>query len=135
MRADGILGFVQSRSLCQRLLSTVRHVSAKGYVLFSDRGKRKWTWAILVAVVSLQSYFVRQLLSALLLFTILFAVLTGLAGLYLLIDHAVYCSIVRAEPLARSFQSLAHQHLALPARVLGLPKGRVVHRSQKLDHN
>ena len=44
---------------------------------------RKWMWMLLAAFLAVQMYFVRELLAALLLFTIGFAVLSGIAlGIY-----------------------------------------------------
>ncbi len=44
---------------------------------------RKWMWGLLAAFLAVQMYFVRELLAALLLFTIGFATLSGIAlGVY-----------------------------------------------------
>jgi len=44
---------------------------------------RKWMWALLAAFLAAQMYFVRELLAALVLFTIGFATLSGIAlGVY-----------------------------------------------------
>ena len=79
-----------------------------------------WIWAILVTLVSIQSYFVRELLSAFLLFTILFVILGALVGLSALMGQVLYCSVIWAESMARSFQSFVHHSLALPVRVPSL---------------
>ncbi len=58
-------------------------------------------WIFLVAVLSVQLYFVRELLAALLLFTIGFVVLAGLALAFFLLERAGQASLVRARPLLR----------------------------------
>ena len=70
---------------------------------------------MLLMLLSIHSYFVRELLSALLLFTVLFVMSAFLVGMFVLIDHIVYASIALAESVARSFK--VHHSFALPARV------------------
>ena len=82
--------------------------------------EHKWIWTILVTLVLIQSYFVRELLSALLLFTILFVILGALVALSALMGHVLYCSIIWAGSMARSFQSFVHHSLASPVRVPSL---------------
>jgi hypothetical protein len=116
---------VEQFAVWQPLL-TIQDVSKKSYDLLRGGRKQKWIWATLVALASIQSYFVRGLLSALFLFTVLYVILIALAALYILIDHVIYCGIVWAQSLGRSLQSLARHHLALHARVPSLPKGRAL---------
>jgi hypothetical protein len=106
----------------------------RGYVLLRDRQKLKWVLAIPVIFVSFQSYFARELLAALFFFTILYVILTALAVLYLLIDHALYYGILWPAWVGRSFYSLLHHHPMCPARVPSLPKGRALDSGQELGH-
>lgn len=115
----------------QRFLSTVRGLEAKSHFCICAGRQHKWILAILLTLVLTQSYVVRELLSALLLFTVLFVILTFLMGLFVLIDHAIYSSIGWAESVARSFR-VHHPH-AMTARVQDLVS-RPAHGSQKLDH-
>ncbi len=64
-------------------------------------GARKWMWIFLAAVLAVQLYFVRELLAALLLFTIGFAVLAGLALIFLLLERASQVSLAWAGPRMR----------------------------------
>jgi hypothetical protein len=119
----------------QFLSSAVRHLRARNYRFLRDRRKQKWIWAILIALASYQSYFVRQLVVALFFFTILYAILAALVVLYILMVDALDRVSVSVESLGRSFLSSARHHFALPARVPSLPKDRAVHRIQKLGPN
>jgi hypothetical protein len=118
----------------QLLLSAVWDVSKRSYVLLRDRRKLKWILAILVTFISFQSYFVRELLSALFLFTVVYVVLAVLIVLYILMVDALDGGSVWVESLGRSFLSSARHHFASPARVASLPKGRASDSSQKLGH-
>jgi hypothetical protein len=114
--------------------SALRDVSKSGYVLRRNRRSLKWILTILVTLVSFQSYFVRELLAALFFFTILYVILAGLAALYLLIDHVLYCVALWAASLGRSLYFLPHHHLARPTRVPSLPKSRASDGGQELGH-
>lgn len=115
----------------QPFLSTVRVLEAKSHVFIRAGRQHKWILAILLILVLTQSYFVRELLSALLLFTVLFLILAVLVGLFVLIDHELYSSIAWVESVARSFQ--VHHSLAMTARVPTLVN-RPACGSQKSDH-
>ena len=115
----------------QPLLSAIRNLEAKCHILIRIGRQHKWIWAILLALVSVQSYFARELLSALLLFTVLFLILAVLVGLFVLIDHELYSSLAWVESVARSFQ--VHHSLAMTARVPTLVS-RPARGSQKSDH-
>ena len=119
MRVNETIGF-QNGSLRQLVLPAVRNLRAESHVLVRVGREYKWIWATLVTLVSIQSYFVRQLLSAFLLFTILFVILGALVGLSALMGQVLYCSVIWAESMARSFQSFVHHSLALPVRVPSL---------------
>lgn len=112
----------------------LRLVDKKGHVLLRDRRKRKWIWVILVALASIQSYFVRQLLAALLFFTILYVILATLVMLYILFVDALDRGTVWFESLGRSLLSLAHHHFASPAGLPSPTKDQALHRIQKLGH-
>ncbi len=58
-------------------------------------------WIFLAAVLGVQLYFVRELLAALLLFTIGFVVLAGLALAFILLERAGQASLAWAAPLLR----------------------------------
>ncbi len=70
-------------------------------VVNKDRLK-KWMWALLAALVAVQVYFVRELLAALFLFTLAFAVLAGLALVFYLVEQAGQFSLAWVEPRTRS---------------------------------
>jgi hypothetical protein len=75
---------------------------------------RKWLWVTLVAAIAFQLYFVRELLAALFLFTLAFAVLAGLAAVFYLVDQAGQLSLAWVEPRARQVMP------KLRGRALGL---------------
>lgn len=132
MRVDEIIGGFQNRSLRQLVLPAVRNLRGESHVLMSIGREHKWIWAILITLVSIQSYLVRELLSALLLFTMFFVILRFLVGLSALMGHVLYCSVIWAESMASSFQSFVHHSLALPVRVPSLVshpmnRGRKLH--------
>jgi len=126
MRVNEIIGIVKAS-----LSAVLWNLEAKSHVLIRVCRQQKWIWAMLLMLVSIHSYFVRELLSALLLFTVFFVMLAFLVGMIVLIDHTVYASIAWAESVARSFK--VHHSFALPARVPNVVN-RFVHASQKLDH-
>lgn len=119
-------------ALWRMLFSAVRNLSNRGYVLLKDHRKLKWALAVLMAFISFQSYFVRELVAALFFFTILYAVLAALVTLYVLFDHVLYSGILWVGSLGHSFCLFLHDHMASPSRVLGLPHGRVSDGDQRL---
>ena len=74
---------------------------------------RKWMWSFLAALVALQIYFVRELLAALLLFTLGFGALAGVALVIYLVEQARQVSMAWAEPRTRSVAILARRGLGL----------------------
>ncbi len=70
-------------------------------------------WVLLGALVALQLYFVRELLAALFLFTLGFAVLAGFALVYFVAEFAGRLSLARAEPVLHSAAGLARRGLVL----------------------
>jgi hypothetical protein len=124
---------LQGEPTWESFLSVIRFTENKGYVLFTDRRKRKWIWVTLVGLASIQSYFVRELVAALFFFTIFYVFLAALVVLYILFVDALDHGSVWLGSFGRSFLSLVHHHFASPARVPSLPKDRAVHRIQKLD--
>lgn len=113
---------VEQFGVRQPFFSAVQDVSKRGYVLLRGRRELKWILGILVAFISFQSYFVRQLLAALFFFTIFYVILAALVALYILIVDALDCGSVWVESLGRSFLSLVCHHFASPARVPVVPK-------------
>lgn len=116
----------------QMVSSAVRDVSNRGCILFRDHRKLKWILVMLATFISFQSYFVRELLAALFFFTILYAIVAALVGLYLLIDHALYSGILWVASLGHSFHLFLHNHVASPSPVLSLPNGRASDGDQSL---
>ena len=115
MRVGEIMGVCPSRSLWPPLLPSVRNRRANNHVLIQVGRQHAWIWTLLVFVVLMRSYFVRELLSALLLFTIFFVILASLVSVFVLMGHVLYCSFVWAEPVARSFQSFLRHSVASAA--------------------
>ena len=89
---------------------------------------------ILVALASIESYFVRQLLVALLFFTILYIVLAVLVVLYILFVDVLDYGTLWLESLGRSALSSAHHHFISPAKLMSIAKDRAFHRAHKLGH-
>lgn len=58
----------------------------------------KWLWIGLAALAAIQLYFVRELLAALLLFTILFAIVAFVAVVVFVIDQAGQRTMAWVEP-------------------------------------
>jgi len=74
---------------------------------------KKWMWGSVAGVLALQLYFVRELLAALFLFTLAFAVLAGLALLFYLVQQAGQLGLAWVESRARNMVP------KLPERALG----------------
>ena len=89
---------------------------------------------ILVALASIQSYFVRQLLVALLFFTVLYAVFAVLVVLYILFVNVLDYGTHWLGSLGRSALSSAHHHFISPAKLMSIAKDRAFHRAHKLGH-
>ncbi|HXN63778.1 MAG TPA: hypothetical protein VN862_00485 [Candidatus Acidoferrales bacterium] len=68
---------------------------------------RKWLWRLLVAALILQTYYVREMLAALAVFTILFIVVALVAGIVYVLGRSGEITISLAEPLARRGIALA----------------------------
>ncbi len=66
-------------------------------------------WWFLAALVAVQLYFVRELLAALFLFTLGFAVLAGAGLIFYLVQRAGMLSMTWAEPRARTFAGAARR--------------------------
>jgi hypothetical protein len=110
-------------ALWRMFFSAVRDLTNRGYILLKDRRKLKWALAVLVAFISFQSYFLRELVAALFFFTILYAVLAALVTLYVLFDHVLYSGILWVGSLGHSFCLFLHNHIASASRVtILLPK-------------
>jgi hypothetical protein len=70
---------------------------------------RKWLWAFLIAVLILQTYYVREMLAALALFTVLFVIGAIFAGVVYLLGRAGETTISLAEPVARRGLTMAEE--------------------------
>ncbi len=70
---------------------------------------RKWAWAILAGYIVLQTYYVREMLAALLLFTVFFAVFALIATIVYIIGRAGEAGILLAEPAAKRGVVLAEE--------------------------
>jgi hypothetical protein len=81
--------------------------------LFHGRNWR-WAWLIISVLVSSESFFVRQLLSALLLFTVVFVIAAVLIALFIGIDYGADSSVSWAVTQMRSIHFSMHHSVALP---------------------
>jgi hypothetical protein len=88
--------------------------------------------AVLVAFISFQSYFVRELVAALFFFTILYAVLAALVALYVVFDHVLYSGILWVGDRGHSFYLFLYNHIASPSRALSLSNSRAPDRDQRV---
>ena len=70
-------------------------------------------WIFLAALVAYQLYFVRELVAALLLFALGFAVLAGLVLVFFLAEQAGQVSLAWVEPRTRAVAGLARRGLVL----------------------
>jgi hypothetical protein len=74
-------------------------------------------WVIVFTLlISLRSFFFRQLLAALLLFTAVFVVAAGMIALCVWIDYAADSAVSWAESRLRSIHFFTHHSVVLPAR-------------------
>ena len=86
-------------------------------------GKRiqKWVWIGLAALAAIQLYYVREILAALLLFSVLFIFVSGVVLVLFLLDRGIYRTLVWAESGAARVAQLARHVWALaeePSRKL-----------------
>ena len=72
---------------------------------------RKWLWIGLASLAALQVYFVRELMVALALFSVLFAVVATVVLLVYLFDRASQRTLAWAEPKTLRAARLARQAL------------------------
>lgn len=73
----------------------------------SRKAWRKWLYAILASYIVLQVYYVREMLAALLIFTIFFAVFAFIATIVYIVGRAGEAGIVLAEPAAKRGMEIA----------------------------
>jgi hypothetical protein len=123
VRPDTTVINVGRFAVLRGLFSAVRDVSSRGYVFLRDHRKVEWILVLLAAFLSLQSYFVRELVAALFFFTVLYVILAALVALYILFDHALYSGILWLAA-GRSFYPFLHNHLASPGPMLSFSHGR-----------
>src|SRR5579864_5166548 len=84
----------------------------------SDGRNWRLAWVIvLVVLISLRSFFFRQLLAALLLFTAVFVVAAALSALCIGIDFAADSAVSWAESQARSIHLSTHHSVRLPGEM------------------
>lgn len=115
-----------------RLVSFAQHVTGRSQLVLRDLRKRKWIWATVVGLLSLHSYFVRELLSAFFFFTILYVVLAIMVALYILVVDALDFGSVWLESLSRACLSPVRHYFALPAQLSNPTSERALHRIRKL---
>jgi len=75
--------------------------------------KQKCVWVGLAALAAIQLYYVREMLAALLLFSILFVFVSAVVLVLILMDRGIYCTLVWAEPGAARARELARHGWAL----------------------
>ncbi len=71
-----------------------------GKMVGNDRA-RKWMWGILAAILAVQVYYVREILAALFLFALVFAVIAGVALVLYLVERAGEFSFAWVAPATR----------------------------------
>lgn len=119
MRPDAaVINVVEGFAVLRTLFPRIRDVSNRGYVFLRDHRKLKWLLLMLATFISLQSYFVRQLLAALFFFTTFYGILAALVALYLLLDHALSSGIHWVESFGHSFYRFLHNRIASSSRVM-----------------
>jgi uncharacterized membrane protein len=95
----------------------------------------RWIWLIIGVLLSLKSFFVRQLLSALLLFTVAFVIAAALIALFIEIDYAADSAVSWVESQVRSIHFSMHHSVALPARFSTGGAHCVMRTFKRLGHN
>jgi hypothetical protein len=63
----------------------------------SEEKARRWMWGFLIALAAMQTYFVQEMLAALFLFTLAFAVFAVIAFAFYLANRASQASLERVE--------------------------------------
>lgn len=102
------------------------------------RNGRNWHLAsvlIFVVLVSSRSFLFRQLLSALLLFTVVFVIAAALIALFIGIGYAADSAVSWAESAVRSAHFSMHHSVALPARFSAGRTDCAVRRSKRSATN
>jgi len=110
-------------------------LSARARYIHRSRsaGGLRLAWVIILAVLmASRSFFIRQLLAALLLFTMVFVTVATLIVVFVLIDDVVSWSLGWLESEARSVRFM-HFSVASPARVPTLWKN-ASRRTKALNH-
>ena len=70
---------------------------------------RRWIWALVAGYIVLQTYYVREMLAALLLFTALFAIVAVIGTVIYIVGRAGEAGIELAEPAAKRGIVLAEE--------------------------
>lgn len=86
---------------------TAAEISAK--VKPSRPAWRRWIWAIVAGYIVLQTYYVREMLAALLLFTVLFALFAVIATVVYIVGRAGEAGVLLAEPAAKRGYIIAEE--------------------------
>jgi len=79
----------------------------------SKDGARKWVWWFLVAVVAAQFYYVRELLGALVVFTMVFAAVVALVAAGYVVQRAWVAGLAGMEKTLGPLASVSRRGLAL----------------------
>jgi len=99
-------------------------------------GNWRVVWMVIFAVlISLRSFFFRQLLAAFVLFTVLFAALATLIVVCLLIDDAVSSGLGWVKSEAHTIQFSRHHSVVLPARFSTGGTHCVMRPFKRLNHS
>lgn len=80
------------------------HAGHAAHAAHSDQSEekaRRWMWGFLIALGAMQLYFVQEMLAALFLFTLAFAVFAVIAFALYAANRASQASLARVEPYAR----------------------------------
>ena len=98
------------RSIQTSIVSISEDLLTSGNSRLRPFAIRAWIWLFPIVIVGLSfgSYFVRELLSALLLFTALFLIVTILVMLVILLEQALEASVVSAASIVRLLGSSIH---------------------------
>lgn len=121
------------------LRSRARYVWGSAGGRRAARGNgRNWRVAcviIFAVLVSLRSFFFRQLFSALLLFTVIFVVAAALIALFIGIGYAVDSALFWTQSQVRSMRFSMHHSVTLSALVSSGETVYAMRRFKKLNHN
>jgi hypothetical protein len=78
-----------------------------------------WIWSALAVFVALQIYYVQEMLAALLIFSVLFAIVCAVFLVVFLLDRASQRTVSWAEPSAVRVAQAARRGVALAGELAG----------------